>query len=157
MEVFIRDEDMPKNCGECPCANYSAYRDVLWCDLTGNELEDSAIKEKEAKPFCPLKSIDQHDLEIRADERKKVVAELELKYTMNWDALCDWLGDRIASEKDCENGCEYKPEKGSDGWLKCGYGNLGSLESLFQFIKWADEEPYKIQELLEEYENLRSE
>jgi hypothetical protein len=53
---------------------------------------------------------------------------------------------------------EKKPDKGSNRWFDGGYfKNLSLFQHLFQFIKWEDEEPYKIQELLEEYENLRSE
>ena len=50
-----------------------------------------------------------------------------------------------------------KPKKDSDGWFNCSYNNLGLFHYLFQFIKWEDEEPYNIEELLEEYEKFNKE
>ncbi len=50
-----------------------------------------------------------------------------------------------------------KPKKDGNRWIDYTLNDLRLFQHLFQFIKWEDEEPYKIQELLEEYENLRSE
>lgn len=56
---------------------------------------------------------------------------------------------------------EDKPKKEGDKWIRgrigSSFNNLSLFQRLFKFIKWEDEQPYKIQELLEEYENLRSE
>ena len=52
---------------------------------------------------------------------------------------------------------ENKPKKDGNVWSNYNYNCFDLFQHLFQFIKWEDEEPYKIQELLEEYENLRSE
>lgn len=46
-----------------------------------------------------------------------------------------------------------KPIKTETGVFDNGYANFGLYSKLFQFIKWKDEEPYNIEELLEEYEN----
>jgi len=58
MEVFIRDED--KNW------------DISY-DLSS---ENNSLDCKDHKPII-VKSLDQHDLEIRANERKKVCEEFE--------------------------------------------------------------------------------
>ncbi len=50
-----------------------------------------------------------------------------------------------------------KPYKEREEWYSVfRFNELNLFQHLFQFIKWEDKEPYKIQELLEEYENLRS-
>ena len=55
----------------------------------------------------------------------------------------------IARDK---NGCLYvyasKPEKVINMWEGCGQP-MFTFYHLFQFIKWEDEEPYSIEELLE--------
>ena len=46
-----------------------------------------------------------------------------------------------------------KPKKdGGNVWFNYNYNYFDLFQHLFQFIKWEDEEPYKIQELLEECE-----
>lgn len=50
-----------------------------------------------------------------------------------------------------------KPKKDGDRWIGYSFDYSILFQHLFQFIKWEDEEPYKIQELLEEYESLRGE
>ncbi len=48
---------------------------------------------------------------------------------------------------------ENKPKKDGDIWIRVdtgySYSTLNLFQHLFQFIKWEDKEPYKIQELLE--------
>lgn len=61
MEIIVRDERIPKNCYECSYLNY--------CSLNPD------FKPTVSK--CPLKPLSQHDAEVRAEERKKVVAELQ--------------------------------------------------------------------------------
>lgn len=43
-----------------------------------------------------------------------------------------------------------KPKKESLYWDSANFCGLGVFEHLFQFIKWEDEEPYLISDLLEE-------
>ena len=65
MEVFIRDEDKKWD------ISYSLAD------------KKNSLDCKDHKPIIP-KSLDQHDLEIRADERKKVCEELEEWVYNNW-------------------------------------------------------------------------
>lgn len=80
MEVFIRDEDMPKNC--CSCKNFFMNpADTYSCsEIGGGSIYSNFTDGRDRHPNCPLKSLNQHDLEIRAEERKKVVAELKTNY-----------------------------------------------------------------------------
>lgn len=71
MEVFIRDEDMCESCFNCPCHNGESEKCDNYCNISGDSIYGGRLSD------CPLKSLKQHDLEIRADERKKVVEELE--------------------------------------------------------------------------------
>ena len=64
MEIIMRDERIPKNCYECSYLNY--------CSLNPN------FKPTISK--CPLKPLSQHDAEVRAEEKKKVLAELKTNY-----------------------------------------------------------------------------
>ena len=52
----------------------------------------------------------------------------------------------------------YKPEKKDDRWERRLIGSHELIfDHLFQFIKWEDEEPYNIKELLDEYEKYYKE
>lgn len=63
---------------------------------------------------------------------------------------CKWIARNI------KNSLQLyleKPTKDDYEWYeKEGYMVFAGYDHLFQFIKWEDEEPYNIQELLEEYE-----
>ena len=61
MEVFIRDEDKKW--------------DISY-DLAS---QNNSLDCKDHKPIIP-KSLDQHDAEVRAEERKKVVTQANYKY-----------------------------------------------------------------------------
>lgn len=73
MEVFIRE----KNCATCPFANKEKPNficgDAIANDI-GLKTNSSVCKLNyfANEEDCPLKSIDQHDAEVRAEERKKV-------------------------------------------------------------------------------------
>ena len=73
------------------------------------------------------------------NEDEKAILKVLLKEKYKW----------IARDK---NGCLYvyasKPEKGQAIWYGCGQPMI-PFYHLFQFIKWEDEEPYSIEELLE--------
>lgn len=77
MEVFIRDEDMPKNC--CSCKNFFMNpADTYSCsEIGGGSIYSNFTDGNNRHPNCPLKSLDQQDAEIRANERKKVIDEID--------------------------------------------------------------------------------
>lgn len=49
-----------------------------------------------------------------------------------------------------------KPNKGSKVWSATICKNIAFFASLFQFIKWEDEEPYSIKELINTYEKEKN-
>ena len=76
MEVFIRDEDKPKNCFNCLCHDGETGQ----CNLNDNYTR----KPNKRPHYCPLKSLDQHDAEVR----NKVIDEL-----LEWadSKIMDWI------------------------------------------------------------------
>lgn len=46
----------------------------------------------------------------------------------------------------------HKPRKFNSFWDNLGDSDITVFNHLFQFVKWEDEEPYSIQELIENYE-----
>lgn len=77
--------------------------DGKWCFGTAIK----RLAEYEDTGLTPQEIIELRDDATELFNENKELENLKLKYSMNWDALCDYLGDRIASDKDCENGCEY--------------------------------------------------
>ena len=81
-------------------------------------------------------------------EKKLVISEDEKKILRNLPKHYKW----IARDK---NGCLYvyasKPEKVITIWEGSGLPMI-PFDHLFQFIKWEDEEPYSIEELLKREE-----
>ena len=61
MEVFIKDEDMPKCCGKCEfcikCQKMNGYYCFLLNSGTGYLKKEMVTKLEE----CPLKSLEKHD------------------------------------------------------------------------------------------------
>ena len=91
MEVFVKEKNMPKSCIDCEFCittnikngHTKKYEEITQCCF-GEYYKLDKIN------TCPLKSLDQHDTEVRADERKKVIdvfSELIIecfkKYSLN--------------------------------------------------------------------------
>ena len=78
--------------------------------------------------------------EAKPTEDEKAILKVLLKEKYKW----------IARDK---NGCLYiyenKPEKRISIWGASGLA-MRPFDHLFQFIQWEDDEPYSIEELLEE-------
>ncbi|MCI7393981.1 MAG: hypothetical protein MSS25_03255 [Erysipelatoclostridium ramosum] len=53
-------------------------------------------------------------------------------------------------------GFEKRPEKRNSMWGSCG-DYVGMFESMFKFVKWEDEEPYSIDEILNNCEVIENE
>ena len=97
MEVFIKDKDKNKYESFSLIGYYHTFR--LGEEDTGKKnclIQDIWSEDCEELPKLLVKSLEQHDLEIRADERNKVCERLEewidetLIYNGNWDN-----GDRL--------------------------------------------------------------
>lgn len=86
MDIYVRDKEMPKHCGDCPLVKMAFNADEInyFCNGIDNPREDTVPNWDCKNKNCPLKSLDQHDLEIRADERKKVVEE-----------VIEWVEDNV--------------------------------------------------------------
>jgi len=84
MKIFVKDKDIPiKDCENCPLCEYfdrdahgkgkhevaCLYEGTFNNILYGNQFNP--------KNCGIIKSLEQHNKEIRADERKKVVEEIE--------------------------------------------------------------------------------
>lgn len=86
----------------------------------------------------------EHKEEIKLSEAERVILE-------NLDEKYKW----IARDKDNELYVyEKKPLKtDTDAWSNATaptlYESLSAFNHLFEFVKWEDEEPYNIEELLE--------
>lgn len=100
---------------------------------------------------CEFKSIEAF-LKFMNEEYKEPIQLSYDEYVIlknlpsNWKYICR-DGDGMV--------ClfEYKPNKGVSMWKFCGRRiSFKVFEHLFQFIKWEDEEPYSIQQLIEDYE-----
>ena len=78
-------------------------------------------------------------------EKKLVISEDEKVILRNVPKHYEWIARDLS-------GMVYifieRPEKGQDIWYGCGQPMI-PFYHLFQFIKWEDEEPYSIEELLE--------
>jgi hypothetical protein len=83
MEVFVKEKNMPKSCIDCEFCittnikngHTKKYEEITQCCF-------GAYYKLDKINTCLLKSLEQHDKEIRADERKKVVEE-----------IVKWLGE----------------------------------------------------------------
>ena len=81
MEVFVKEKNMPKSCIDCEFCittnikngHTKKYEEITQCCF-GEYYKLDKIN------TCPLKSLDQHDSEVRAEERKKVFEEIESWY-----------------------------------------------------------------------------
>ena len=78
-------------------------------------------------------------------EKKLVISEDEKVILRNVPKHYEWIARDLS-------GMVYifieRPEKGQDIWYGCGQPMI-PFYHLFQFIKWEDEKPYLIEELLE--------
>ena len=96
MEVFIKEKNMPKSCIDCEFCittnikngHTKKYEEITQCCF-GEYYKLDKIN------TCSLKSLDQHDSEVRAEERKKVLEEL-----YNWTCQNHYSEDSL-EEKLC--------------------------------------------------------
>ena len=81
----------------------------------------------------------EHKEPIKLSDAERVILE-------NVDKEYKWIArDKNGYLKASED----KPEKECVTWERCyGYISMGAFNHLFQFIKWEDEEPHNIEELL---------
>jgi hypothetical protein len=85
--------------------------------------------------------------------KKPLLTEDEKTILRNLPKEYKWIA------RDCSGVlCVYenKPKKDGDAWTSYSLDYSILFQHLFQFIRWEDEEPYNIEELLEEYEKGKS-
>lgn len=81
----------------------------------------------------------------------------EYKFLKNLDDKWEWIARDTSRNRHRSKLSKYKekPKKTPYQWLAFNYEDMD--DSKFKFIKWSDEEPYNIQELVKEYESEETE
>lgn len=115
--------------------------DEDFCDLIQDcNLKEYGVVYDTSYGKCMCKWLDaEHKEKPKLSEAERVILE-------NIDKEFKW----ICRDKDGTL-CTFMlgPEKSDRVWLKGGRGKLANVfNHLFQFIKWEDENPYNIEELL---------
>ena len=97
--------------------------------------------------YISMDNLMNQDYEIV--KQKPTLTEDEKIILRNLQRECEWIA---RDENDCVYVYFVKPIKSPhDFWNFMGGGfNFSAFNHLFQFIKWEDEEPYNIKELLDE-------
>lgn len=86
MEVFIRD----KNCATCPFSNKEKLN-FIWGDSTANDIglkinySICMLNYFAHEENCPLKSLDQHDAELKAKWCEELIAWVTSGIFLNSD------------------------------------------------------------------------
>jgi len=85
MELYVKEKDMPENCYECEyCMDYSdgcIQCQILIDDDSGSYNED--LDELKKLNNCPLKSLNQHDAEVKKEyerEKQRMLRNFEISY-----------------------------------------------------------------------------
>ena len=100
---------------------------------------------------CEFNGNIQLCLEVLLAEHKD-----KIKLTKNEKTILENIDKKYKWIARDDNGCLYvyaiKPYKEKCIWAPGGFINFCIFNHLFKFIKWTDDEPYNIQELLENCE-----
>lgn len=108
------------------------------CDICNNkEVCDQLFSKKQIVKWF----FEEHKPKITDDE-KVILRNIKPDYKY------------IARDKDGDiYAYQIKPSKNNETWVNGRFHiNIRAFNHLFQFIKWEDEEPYNIEELLKEVE-----
>ena len=134
--------------------NYEKYKEKIdkrdnpqcyvYYELMGNE----NCKNEGCSSGCFIKTI-----KWLLEEYKEPIQLTHDEYVILKNLGSEWkfiARDRLYDEL---NIFDCKPRKNEDEWLHIdAYSSFTGFNHLFKFIKWEDEEPYSIQQLIEDYE-----
>lgn len=118
-----------------------------------NQMEFQKMKNEEmgcGRKNCVYRDCDKCELNwLKAEHKEKPkLKEAERVILENIDKEYKWI---VRNEGGHLMVFECKPKKGTDFWHTDDdgyYTNIRPFNHLFQFIKWEDDQPYNIEELL---------
>lgn len=98
MTIYV--SELPKNCDDCPCfydESISCQASEKWLSL---EEEDNFSRSTQRHPTCPLKSLAEHDKEVRKDVIEEIRALAIKRNNDQFYIMIDEILHKIG-EKEC--------------------------------------------------------